>query len=58
MKKGLVLFGFLVLFMGALPYLLEVGFLSFLEVIPSVGLAYQLIIVILGALALFFGFKL
>lgn len=57
MRKPLVLFGFLVLIAGLLPYLKQLPFLSFLAGFPTEGDLYYVIIIALGALTLYFGIK-
>lgn len=57
MKTLFILFGLLTLFLGLLPFLQGISFLTFLEFIPSSGTTYSIIITVVGALALFMGFK-
>lgn len=57
MKTLFILFGLITLFLGLLPFLQSVSFLTFLNFIPSSGTGYSLIITVVGAIALFIGFK-
>ena len=58
MRLLLGIVGTLILLVGALPYLVTLTFLSFLEVIPTEGIVYQGIIMATGAITLFLGFRL
>ena len=57
MKTVFILFGFITLILGLLPFLQSVAFLSFLQFIPSSGTVYSLIITVVGVLALIIGFR-
>ncbi len=57
MKTLFILFGFVTLLLGVLPFIQDIAFLSFLAFIPSSGTSYSLMIAVVGALALFFGFR-
>jgi len=57
MKTVFILFGFITLILGLLPFLQSVTFLSFLNFIPSTGTVYSLIITVVGVLALITGFR-
>lgn len=53
--KGMFFIGLLVVIAGAVPLLKDVEFLKqYLEIIPS-GLIYQIIIIVIGLLAMFLG---
>ena len=57
MRLPLILFGVLTVLAGIIPYLKDVTFLSFLASVPSEGPIYQIIIIVLGALAILIGMK-
>jgi len=57
MKTLLLLLGFVTLFLGLLPFLQGITLLSFLSLIPSSGTVYSLIIAVVGAIALYLGFR-
>lgn len=57
MKALFLLFGFLTLLMGLLPFLRGVSFLSFLGLIPASGNSYSIIITLIGALTVFVAIK-
>ena len=57
MKALLILLGFITLFLGLLPFLQSVTFLSFLNLVPSSGMIYSIIIAAVGAIALYLGFR-
>ena len=58
MKFVLVLFGLVTMFIGTVPYLAEKELLpGFLGSIPTSGLMYQGIIIVLGLLAVLYGLR-
>ncbi len=57
MKALFILLGFVTLLLGLLPFIQGITFLSFLGFIPSSGTPYSIIIAVVGALALFVGFR-
>lgn len=57
MKAFFILFGLITLFLGLLPFLQGISFLTFLNFIPSSGAVYSIIITVVGALALFISFR-
>ena len=57
MKILLILLGLVTLFLGLLPFLQSIAFLSFLTFIPSSGMVYSIIIAAVGAIALYIGFR-
>lgn len=57
MKTLLILLGLVTLFLGIWPFLQGLTFLSFLSFIPSSGTVYSVIIAVVGAIALFLGFR-
>lgn len=57
MKAFFILFGLITLFLGLLPFLQGISFLTFLNFIPSSGIVYSIIITVVGVLATFIGFR-
>ena len=57
MKLLLILSGLVTLFLGLLPFLQNIAFLSYLTFIPSSGTIYSIIVAVVGAIALFVGFR-
>lgn len=57
MRAALFLSGLIVLLVGLLPFLQQLTVLSFLQVIPSTGTTYSLLVTVLGAIILLLGIK-
>lgn len=58
MKILVMLIGVLVVLLGLAPLLADLGILpTALSFIPTAGLIYQLILIVLGALTVYYGFK-
>ena len=55
MKTMLVFIGLLVILAGLLPLLVK--YVSALDIIPTTGIWYQVIIIVIGVIAVLYGMK-
>lgn len=52
-RNYLFIIGMLVVIVGAFPFIKQIGFISgYIEIIPSSGLIYQIVIMALGFIAI------